>query len=338
MSLDFKKASQSFDRLSFKKRMTSVFHHFSNTISVIGRDEDIIKPLIRMLIYNFVMVTGFFYFVFSFWYNIPAAGGFLAIAILLFLYKYFYYSRQEMRTSWIIYQSITGHQPTYNDSRVVTKELKSQVRKIAWIDILMAFANQKGKSKKRGRLQFLIRLFLKGLEHVWDLVNHYLLPSVAVDKLDIKPAIENMKTLKDRVPATLAGMFGIDFLGNVVRAVVAPVYVVLVLVSLALGVVFHEYMPSIQLDLGDGSELPIESIMFTWIPLFGAIYFGKLFSSLFERVVTMVKVTYFTIFYTQITHPDEIADDLREQLVDYLKLDDVEEVDNLDEQDAEESQ
>lgn len=231
--------------------------------------------------------------------------------------------------SWIIYDSITGGLPTYKDSVTASKTLKSQIRKIGWIDIGMAIANNSQKNKSKGGVNFIIRLVLKGMNEVWDLINHYLIPSVAVDKMDIKPAIQSMKSLKERVPASLMGVFGIDFLGKVVRSVIVPVYLILIVCSLAMGLLLSGYLPSTEFNLS-GSDLPIDLITISWIPLVGAIFLGKLFSSIFERLVTMVKVVYFTIFYTQITHPEKIAEDLRDQLVDYLKLDQVDEVNNLD--------
>lgn len=333
MSFDFRKATQSFDKLSFKKRMTSVFHLFKNTFVIIGRDDDILKPLYRMMIYNLVMISFFFYFVFSFWYNLPFGSVLFIVAFLLFLYKYFYYNRQEIRISWIVNQTICGHDPSYKESVNISDSLKSQVRKIAWMDIGMAFA-QKTKSEGQGMLSGLINLFLSGLGEVWDLINHYLLPSVAIDKLDIKPAVEKMKRLKDQVPETLLGVFGIDFLGKVVRKVAGPVYFILVLIAIAAGVFLYDYMPSYEFNFNN-PDIPFDSIRFTWIPLIAAIFIGKLFSNFFERVVTTVKVIYFTVFYTKITHPDTIADDLQEELTDYLKLKNVDEVENLDQQDSE---
>lgn len=234
--------------------------------------------------------------------------------------------------SWIIYDSITGGLPTYKDSVTASKTLKSQIRKIGWIDIGMAIANNSQKNKSQGGGSLIIKLVLKGMNEVWDLINHYLIPSVAVDKMDIKPAIQSMKSLKERVPESLVGVFGIDFLGKVVRSVIVPVYLILIVCSLAMGLFLSGYLPSTEFNFS-GSDLPFELITISWIPLVGAFYLGKLFSSIFERLVTMVKVVYFTIFYTQITHPEKIAEDLREQLVDYLKLDHVNEVHNLDVQD-----
>ena len=196
MSFDFNKTAQSFDKLSFKNRMTSVVHLFKNTFTVIGRDDDILKPFYRMIIYSVIMVSFFFYFVFSFWYELPLAGFLFFISFLLFLYKYFYYNKQEIRISWIVYKAITGHDPSYKESVPVSQELKSQIRKMAWIDIGMAIAKKsKSSGEQKGILSGLINLFLTGLGEVWDLINHYLLPSVAIDKLDIKPAVEkNEKT------------------------------------------------------------------------------------------------------------------------------------------------
>lgn len=333
MSFDFQKTAQSFDKLSFKNRMTSVFHLFKNTFTVIGRDDDIIKPFYRMIIYSALMVSFFFYFVFSFWYDLPSAGLFFFFSILLFLYKYFYFNKQEIRISWIVNKAITGHDPSYKESVAVSKELKSQVRKMAWIDIGMAFAKSSKSTGKSGIMSGIINLIISGLGEVWDLINHYLLPSVAIDKLDIKPAVEKMKKLKDEVPETLVGVFGIDFLGKVVRKVVGPIYAILILLSLGAGILFGDAMPSQEFNFNN-PDFPFNEIVISWIPLVGAIYIGKLFSIFFERMVTSVKVIYFTVFYTKITHPDSIAEDLQEELTDYLKLDQVEEVKNLDHQDS----
>jgi hypothetical protein len=232
--------------------------------------------------------------------------------------------------SWIVYEAISGNDPGYKQSVKVSKSLKSQVRKIAWMDIAMAVAS-KSKSNDKGFMAGLINLIISGLGEVWDLINHYLIPSVAVDKLDIKPAVEKMKKLKDQVPETLVGVFGIDFLGKVIKKVVGPVYFILILLALGGGVLFSGVFPSQEFNFNN-SDLPIQTLQFSWIPLVAAIFIGKLFSGFFERLVTSVKVIYFTIFYTKITHPNSISEDLREDLVNYLKLEQVEEVKNLDQQ------
>lgn len=325
MSFDFKKASQSFDSLSFKNRFKAVGDLVKNTFSVIGRDKDIKKPWIRMAIYNFVMVSSFFYGVLGWWYDFPAEGWLLFLSILLFLYKHFYHNRQEVRLSWTVYETIIGNDPSYKGAKAASKEIKSQTRKLAWMDIGMA-AVKKGKVAGGGIVNMLINMFISGLEEVWDLVNHYLLPSVAIDQYDIKPGIEKMKKLKDQVPESLVGVFGIDFIGNVVRRIVVPIYIVLFIGAGLLCYFGTAYFPTSEIQV-DGSP-----VIITWVPLFIAFFIGKVFSNIFERTVTSVKVIYFTVFYTAITHPDRIADDLKDELMNYLKLDQVDEVEDLEEQ------
>ncbi|MGM0546242.1 MAG: hypothetical protein ACQEST_05910 [Bacteroidota bacterium] len=331
MSFDFKKASQSFDSLPYKERLKSVVELAKSTFTIIGKDEDIIKPWIRMAIYHSIMVT-FFFGGFFLWQFERQGYGLLCffMAFLLFLYKHFYDNKQEMRMSWIVYETVIGNDPSYKGAKTASKELKWHIRKIAWVDILMSFV-EKSKFFGGGIIKMLIRLFIAGLEEVWDLANHYLLPSVAVDKMDITPAVKEMKKLKDRVPESLVGIFGIDFLGKVIRHVTIPAYIILFIISVALGYFGNDILPSSTIGVGG------DDVSFSYIPLIVALWAGKLFSNFFERTVTSIKVIYFTVFYTKITHPERIREDMQEELVDYLKLEPVDEVDNLEEQEIESS-
>lgn len=326
MSFDFKKASQSFDNLSFTNRLKAVGNLVKNTFTIIGRDKDIKTPWIRMAIYNFVMVTGFFYALLGWWYDFPAEGWLLTLSILLFIYKHFYHNKQEIRLSWTVYETIIGNDPSYKGAKAAGKEVKSQTRKLAWMDIGMVLLQKSKYTGSKGMITMLINMFIDGLEEVWDLINHYLLPSVAVDKMDIQPGIKKMKKLKDQVPETLTGVFGIDFIGRVVGRITAPIYTGLFIIAAAAGYFGTAYFPSFEIPF-EGTPITI-----TVVPLVICFYFGKLFSNLFERVVTSIKVIYFTIFYTKITHPERIMDELQEELVAYLKLDQVDEVENLEEQ------
>ncbi len=332
MSFDFTKATQSFDKLPFQNRLKAVGNLAKSTLSVIGKDEDIVKPWFRMLIYNFVMVSGFFYGIMGWWFELPLEGWMFFLAVVLFIYKYFYYNKQEMRMSWIVYETVIGNDPSYKGSVGASKEIQSTTRKIAWLDIAMAFI-QRGKWFGGGMLMILIRLFISGLEEAWDLVNHYLLPSVAVDKLNITPAVKKMKKLKDQVPEALVGVFGIDFLGDVAKRVMIPVYIILIITSVALGILLAGYLPSSTIQ---GAEQPtaywFTTLQFSWVPLIVALYLGKLFGSFLTVTVTGIKVVYFTVFYTRITHPDRIMESMQEELTDYLKLDIVDDVENLDQQ------
>ncbi|MCW9706843.1 hypothetical protein [Fodinibius salsisoli] len=334
MDYNFKNIEQSLDNLPFQDRLTSVFNLFKHTFTIIGHDEDILKPWIRMLIYNSIMIISFFYGWLGWWLDLPLEGWMIFLAVVLFIYKYFYHNKQEMRMSWIVYETIIGHDPSYSGAVEACKPIQSQTRKIAWLDIAMAFM-KKGKLVGSGFVMMLVRLFISGIGEVWDLINHYLLPSVAVDRLDIMPGVKKMKKLKSQVPESLVGVFGIDFLGNVTRRIVVPVYIVLGIISIGLGVWLAGPLPFTEIEGTEGAKYWFETLPFTWIPLVLALMLGKMFSSFIESTVTAIKVIYFTIFYTKITHPEKIKSELQDELVDYLKLDGVQKVDDLDSQNVE---
>ena len=77
----------------------------------------------------------------------------------------------------------------------------------------------------------LVNLFLPGLNEVWDRVNHDVLPAIAVDRLTLTDGVKKMKDLRDQVPETLTGVFGIDFIGRTVGQVTGGLYVLLILAA-----------------------------------------------------------------------------------------------------------
>lgn len=331
MDYSFDKIEDSLDNLSFPDRLKSVWSLFKHTFTIIGHDEDILVPWYRLLIYNAVMVIAFFYGWLGWWLELPLEGWMFFLAIVLFIYKYFYYNKQEMRMSWIVYETVIGNDPDYSSAVTACKPMKSQTRKLAWLDIGMAAVN-KGKFVGGGVVKMLINLVISGVGEVWDLINHYLLPSMAIDKLDITPGVKKMKKLKDQVPESLVGVFGIDFLGSITRQIVVPVYLVLGVLAIGLGVGLGSYLPSTEIQGTEGAAYWFETLQFTWIPVVIALMLGKLFSNFIAQTVTAVKVVYFTIFYTKITYPDRIKPELQAELVDYLKLKGVDEVQDLNKQ------
>jgi hypothetical protein len=308
------------ETLPFTDRLSRIGYLLKHTGTVVGRDADIVTPWAWMIVYAAVMVTAFFAGVigvflgsFSLW------GPGFGLAVLMFLYKYFFYNYREMGQSWLVYETICGRDRSYPDAKAAAKERKSGVRKLAGLDMLMAYLLSK-RGEGDGWGQKLINLFLSGLEEVWDLVNHYMLPAIAIDRLTLTDGVKKMKDLRDQVPETLVGVFGIDFIGRIVGQVTGTFYVVFVVVAGAASYFGAGVLPeTFTFTL---SENPIGSgpLMLNLLPLLIGVYVVKVFGVAFERTVTSIKVIYFTIFYTQITHPDRIDETLRPQLVSYLKM------------------
>jgi len=310
------------ETLPFTDRLNRIGYLLKHTGTVVGRDTDIVTPWASMVAYAVVMVTAVFAGVigaflgsFSIW-----APGF-GLAVGLFLYKYFFYNYREMGQSWLVYETICGRDRSYADAAAAAAERKSSVRKLAGLDMLMAYLmSQRDSGNNEGWGQKLVNLFLAGLGEVWDLVNHYMLPAIAIDRLTLTEGVKKMKELRNQVPETLMGVFGIDFIGRVVGQVTGGLYVLLLLLAGGATYVGGDALPEAFAFTFSQNPIGPGPLVVNVLPLIVGIYVGKLVGTVFERTVTSVKVIYFTIFYTQITHPDRIADGLRPQLVRYLKM------------------
>ena len=301
--------------------MNRIGYLLKHTFTVIGRDTDIVMPWVWMVVYAIVMVTAFFVGVVGAFLGATAvwAGGF-GLAVPMFVYKFFFYNYREMGQSWLVYETICGRDRSYSDAKQAARDRKSGVRKLAGLDILMAYLASQRSDDSNGLFDWLVNLFISGLQEVWDLVNHYMLPAVAIDRLSLSEGISKMKELRNQVPETLTGVFGIDFIGRIVSHVTGGLYMTLILAAVGTMYLGGAALPeAFQFSF---SQNPLGSgpLVLNALPLVIGIYIAKLSGVVFERVITSIKVIYFTIFYTQITHRDRIAEDLRPQLVQYLRM------------------
>ena len=307
------------------ERLTQLAYLLKHTFTLVGRDPGIIRPWIRMTIYGLVMTCFFFAAIMAFVIGAQGLGStLLAISVLLFIYRFFYYTRQELRQSWLVTEALQGRKRSADEAKARVKELAWTARKIALIDLTVSWFMAMARSNnKSGRL---VRLLLRGIEEVWDLLNHYLLPSAAVDSLGIRDGVSRMGKLKDNVPETLAGVFGIDIAARAVGTIMSPIYFLLFIGAIALGLWVGDAVPAFyagdiraMFDNLDADFLP-DPMHFSWLPLLIAIWIGKLGSVVLERLSTSVKVIYFSIFYMRITHVEDIIPEIRDELDSYLRM------------------
>lgn len=312
---------------SFAERFQNLAYLLKHSFSIVGRDRDIVEPWIRMVIYSFIQLTLFFGAVFFFAMEQVAVGlGFTGLWFVMLMYLVFYLNYQEIRQSWLVYQTVIGNDRSYQEAVEQSNQLSSEVRWLAIFDIFFIWLSSMKNKDDPGIIGMIINLLIEGLEEVWDLANHYLLPAVAIDKMSLTDGVKSMKRLKDKVPESLMGIFGIDLLGSVVGMIVMPVHLVMFLLASVTGVyaagiapsatvmtVSEEFAKQLSFLFGDSRQ-------FTWLPIFLFGMGSATLSMLLKRTVTSVKVIYFTIFYTKITHADRIQPNLQDELGDYLQL------------------
>lgn len=306
-----------------KEQFQSLVYLLKHSVAVVGDNKEILRPWLLMVVYAFVLACMFYgavtFILFLHPITIAMGVGLLGLSFLLWLYKFFFFSYQKTRLSWMVHEMLCGDVRSFSEARERTSQLKSQVRKVALIDALKTYISSRKGSGGGGIMGMIVNLLISGLAAVMDLAKHYMLPAVAIDGLHVKETVEQMKSLKDRVPETLMGMFGIDILGHIVIKLIAPVYMLLVLAGMGMAWVMGGFLPDfmvVEMSGPDGDTLAL-----SWVPLVAAMFFGKTVSIFLAQIAACLKVSYFTTFYTEITHRDKLTPKLREELEGFLNLD-----------------
>lgn len=317
-----------FRKPGLSERFAQLGYLLKHTATIVGRDRDILAPVLRTVVFSVILVTLFFAMIAAYVVGANGAGTLFLLAWLgVGFYHFFYFNRQELALSWLVFETAAGRDRSFAEATGHAGRLGGQIRMLALLDMAAAWiAWRRNNSNNSG---LLTNLVLGAMTEGWDLVNHFLLPAFAVDGVGFRDGMSKLRATRENVPETLVGVFGIDVIGRVVATIVAPLYILLILVGLIVGVWASATMPA-AFEVGRlGDVLPPEAFdylpvsadsVFNWLPLFVCIFLGKLVSSAFKRVVTGVKVIYFTLFYARILHADELAPDIRDELESYLSF------------------
>jgi len=304
----------SFTKKPFKDRLKDTGFLIKNSFSIIGKDKDIKTPTIHMIVLSLIITLFFYSAILTFILGKSVTIGVLLLLLTIFLlipFRFFYNVRQKANQSWIVYNTICGKDISYNDAHNHTKTEKEKLRIIAFVDILMRFANSQ-KGNKNGVGSVLINLFLSFLNEVWDLLSHYMLPAIVIEQKPLKEIIPEIKSLKANVPATLTGVFGIDFVGNVIGSLFGKLFFVSLLISIGIGYLISRFTEATVITIGN--------FPFSWVPVFIMLFLVSIIGGIYKKIVESIKVIYFTIFYTSIMRPMNIAPELREELTNYLTM------------------
>ncbi|HBP41448.1 MAG: hypothetical protein ACTJG4_11700 [Vreelandella alkaliphila] len=313
-----------FEKPGLGAQFSQLGYLLKHTFTIIGRDTDILSPIIRMSVYAAFVVVLFFAGIAAIIVGMGGTGTLLLLAmVIVFVYKFFYYNHQELRLSRLVYDTACGRDATVQGARKELADVKGRARILGLIDMANVWV-----VLKRGNGGLITRLILGALVEIWDLVNHFLLPVFAIDKLSFREGGERLHTLRDHVPETLVGVFGIDIMGNVVRTILGPLYLIAIILGIILGLASGGFMPT-AFSAGSLGELfgsipdglPLdEQTLFNWLPLFVLIFLAFIGNAILARLVTAIKVIYFTLFYTRIAHADALDSDIRDELDGYLNL------------------
>lgn len=309
---------------SRKARLAQLGYLFKHTFAIFGRHTSIVRPIVKMSIYAIVMLGIFAAAIGLIVAERTGGGWLLVLSFLLFLYKYFYYSKVNLVLSRMVYVSATGGDPTTHSARQHLAGLRRQVFVLGLLGMLTAWIRGKKDKDSSG----LFNLLVAGVASLGDLVTHFLLPVFAVDRHGLRQSLGTLRTLKDNVPESLSGVFGLAILKRVVVTVLGLPWILGILGGMAAGLLWGGSLPQTFAAGALGELFPISNdfpligpdTVFNWLPLFVVVFIGLVANAILARIVDALHTVYYTLFYTRVHHAEKLAPQMRQELDPYLQL------------------
>jgi hypothetical protein len=299
---------------SFQETLKSALYLLKHSFTLIGKNTGIVRPTVYLAVLSLIMTSLFFAAMACFLSGSHIAVGIIALVVLLVVLvplRFFIRTFLKAIQSWMSYLTITGRPITYPEARRHVKQHTRGLLLIGFVDMIVAKMTRTG-SERSGIIGMISGLFLSALGEVWDLLNHYMIPAVVVEGKPLMQSLPEIKSIRESVPATLVGVFGIDFAGDTLRGLLFLPYLLILAIGTGLGYLLGPVFPSTSWTLGGHAV--------SWVPVLATLYLNIAIGGVLKACVESVKAIYFTIFYTTIMHEDQIPDAYREPLMGYLRM------------------
>lgn len=299
----------------FKKALANCLFILRYSLALVKKNRNILTPAIQTWIYSFVLrlmcIVLFYQFVLS---PLPITKGMvvtlLFIIFILFPYRFFFDVRQQAKEVLMVFNEVQSKTISFNTLGKVLHPVGGKLRLIAIMNFLLTVSRPSRQGRK-GFLSFIYMLLFSMLEGIWDLAEHYLLPAVVIDQLSLSEATKKIKALKDHLPETLVGVFGIGFSGIILAALGRSIYFVFLVVGIALGYFFPDYFPLHNLSKHG-------HIILNYFPIYIFLSIAILINSVIVPVYDFIKNIYFTIFFILVDRPETLSPETKENLTDFV--------------------
>jgi hypothetical protein len=289
-----------------------------NSITLLGKDSDVFKPVVYMTIIKSVSIFAIFSMMYLFFVAHHLAQGFLVLLFLICFAPIVSYLNMKYKaiTSWMIYDILRGKDTDVSAGAKELKGLGFTLFLYAMIDHIVKSATSSQSQEESGIVSMIKGLILSVFQEVWDLIKNFSLPAIVIDKTTLKEIPAKLKLVKQNIPGALAGILGIDIIGSVFISLFGAIQIPAILISGGIGYFGQDFLPSAwTMTFGVDNAINL-------LPVFAILFITSVFVSFLNSLVQLVKTTYFTSFYVSITRPSEIVPDIRSEVTSYLNFND----------------
>lgn len=295
---------------NFFNSLSQTKNLFESTIKLISKNPAIWQVSVQSFVIS--LVATLLFIIGLWWTFFPPLAGLNVIGVILLIigavvsfivlpFLRFYFMSAQ---SWIVYQTFTGKNVPAGEGFRRANENMGDIALLTLIDFFVgALVGQmkQAQSQQKGLLGiiigFIIGILIAGIKEGWDLISHFLVPASIIPEASAIQAIKEIPKLRENIPASLVGVLGIDFVGDVLIGAVNAAFMLLIVLGIIIGIVTGFW---------------IALILFFILMIMANIIMGA--------GVQLVKTVYFTVFYVLLTRKKEISKDYAKEIESYLAI------------------
>jgi hypothetical protein len=245
-----------------------------DAFSLLGKDKDLLVPLVVVLLINlglFALAVVFFILASPF-----GTIGLYIIAFVFLLLTLFVSTFFSAALTWMVYEVYNGKDTHFGKGmRIAFKNIFDIILyTIVTFLISLVVGALRSKDDNQNFIVILLKnIFASIIEKAWDILRHFILPSMILSENSFGQAFKEIPKLKNNIPETLVGGFAFDL-------ILGPIHFIEFLICFVIG------------------------FLISLISVFGGIAVGVglfvLLLILTNMVYQYVKVSYFTILYIEL--------------------------------------
>jgi hypothetical protein len=159
-----------------------------NSLSLLGEDADVFKPVIFMTFIKSIRILAIFFALYNFSLSKEAGKGFLTVLAIILISPIISYLNMKYKaiTSWIIYDILRGKDTDVSKGSRQLSGVGFTIFLYSLVDHIVNSAKSSNRHEKNGIVNMIKGLIFAIFQEVWDLVKNFSLPAVVVDKATLK--------------------------------------------------------------------------------------------------------------------------------------------------------
>jgi hypothetical protein len=296
---------QNFKRLS----LNEIWKIFKRMFLLLKEQQAFWTPIIRMVFINFTLLFLFIIGILSLIENRISLGVILLIiSIIGFIIRGFYFGYLFGMISALVFLYLHGNTLSLKNAKRMLQDRKLSLGILHVLTSLASgFLKNRNNQTANTQHPLLARLLFSSVSRdALDFFGHFLVPVIVLENIDLLQSLKHLQDLRAHIPASLAGLAGVDITNTILSLIFIPFIIGLMILCVFLGSYGVHLFPS-------NTIITFGNFTLSWLPSLIGILFLILAMSFLRPCMDGLKLIYFSLLYALIRHPEKIQDDKKNQ-------------------------